>query len=153
MQEPVLRPIAADTPQGVAPTAAGADVKSVLDDPLDDEVLAMLRELPGEEDDSLLNELIDLYVHDVPPRLDEIRRAVGAGDAKTVTFVAHSLKGSSANIGAPHMADLCSQLEQQGRAGSLEGAEALHGEIEREFHHVCRALDVERQRDANGNGR
>ncbi len=153
MQESVLRPITVEAPLGIVPPTVGTDAPSTPANILDEEVIATLRELPGEGEDDLLTELIDLFVQDAPPRLDEMRRALGVGDARTVAFVAHSLKGSSANIGAPHMAGLCAQLERQGRAGSLEGSEALHAQIEKEFHRVCQALELERRPGGNGNGR
>jgi HPt (histidine-containing phosphotransfer) domain-containing protein len=113
---------------------------------LDLEILANLRDLPGEGDDGLLGELIDLFAQDAPARLVLLRAAVLQGDAKQVTQIAHSLKGSSANLGATYMAGLCNDLEQRARGGSLDGGMELHAQLELEYRRVVRALEVERRR-------
>jgi HPt (histidine-containing phosphotransfer) domain-containing protein len=142
-----------ETLDHIVPAAVGPESwVSITGDPLDDEIIASLRELPGDGDVDLLTELIDLFVSDAPPRLAEIRRALVMGDSRTVTSLAHSLKGSSANLGAHHMAGLCAELERQGRAGSLERSETLRDQIEREFCRVRQALECKRQRGANGSG-
>jgi HPt (histidine-containing phosphotransfer) domain-containing protein len=113
---------------------------------LDQEVLANLRGLPGDADEDLLVELIDLFLQDVPARLVQLHGALVDGQAKLVMQIAHSLKGSSANLGARGMACICGKLEERGRAGSLDGGPGLYGELEHEFARVLRALELERNR-------
>lgn len=113
---------------------------------LDQEVLENLHDLPGEGADDLLAELIILFGQEAPRRISQLRDAVQAGDAKGVMQLAHSLKGSSANLGAKSMASLCNQLEQQGREGNLDGALKVHDELAREYQRVLAALEVERTR-------
>lgn len=92
-----------------------------LPPPVDDEVLEMLASLqePGEPD--LLTELVTLFLRDTPVRLRDLEQR--PLDAMTTARVAHAVKGSAGNLGATHLQDLASTLEQAGRQGAA--AEAL----------------------------
>lgn len=84
-----------------------------LPPPVDDEVLEMLASLqePGEAD--LLTELVTLFLRDTPVRLRELdTRPL---DPHVTARVAHAVKGSAGNLGATHLQDLASTLEQAGR--------------------------------------
>lgn len=115
---------------------------------LDQEVLDNLRDLPGEGADDLLGELIILFAQEAPPRISALRDALQQGDAKRVMQVAHSLKGSSANLGATRMAALCNELEQRGRTGNLAGGSEVHTALVNEYPRVMLALERERTRPA-----
>lgn len=106
--------------------------------PINGERLAMLQGAGGGE--GLVAELVDLFVDDVPPRLESIREAMAAGDPEALVRTAHSLKGSAATLGADGMAELCRQMEVSGRAGEVPRAEGLLESLEAEFERVKRAL-------------
>ena len=65
---------------------------------------------------SLVKDIINLYLRDGEPRVIEIARAFGDGDADAMTTAAHALKGASANLGADQVAALCKTIESAGRA-------------------------------------
>ncbi len=108
-------------------------------DPLDRSVIASLREL-GEE---ILAELTDLFVEDVPPKLEALREAIGSGDAASMGRLAHALKGSSGNMGALRMSTICAELEDAGHSGELERALVLAERLEAEYGRVRPALEAE----------
>jgi HPt (histidine-containing phosphotransfer) domain-containing protein len=111
-----------------------------LDEPLDEVVLAGLREL-GDAD--LLSELSTMFLADASSRLAALREAVKGGDAKSVEQIAHALKGSSGNMGAKRMAKICAELEYAGASGDLSYAPELLGRLEEEFSRVRPALEAE----------
>jgi HPt (histidine-containing phosphotransfer) domain-containing protein len=113
------------------------------DGPLDRGVLEGLRSLGDEE---LLAELAQLFLEDVPPRLEALREAIGGGDAASVGRVAHVLKGSSGNMGALRMSAICSELEDAGHSGKLQEAAGLAERLEAEFGRVLPALEAETAR-------
>jgi CheY-like chemotaxis protein len=110
------------------------------DRPLDPEVLAGLRELGDEE---LLAELAGMFFDDASSRLGELREAVEAGDAAGVGRVAHTLKGSSGNMGATRMSEICAEIEESGASGDLARAPGLLEGLEEEFGRVRQALEAE----------
>lgn len=85
-------------------------------------------------DPSFLGELIEAYRTDAPAQLAAMRDAVAAGSPGDLVRPVHSLKSSSASLGALGLAERCRRLEAQARSGSLEGAadatEAIATELE-----------------------
>ncbi len=110
---------------------------------LDRSVLDGLRELsvPGEPD--ILAELVGLFLEDAPPRLEALRAALDEGDARRVKEAAHALKGSSSNMGASRMAEICARLEEAGTLGDLIEAPDLLKRLETEFAQARSALEGE----------
>ena len=78
---------------------------------LDPAVIDTLQKLavPGEPD--LLREVLTMFMNDVPQRMEKLRNAHAAGNIQDVRRSAHSLKGSSGNIGARAMFDICKRLD------------------------------------------
>jgi CheY-like chemotaxis protein/HPt (histidine-containing phosphotransfer) domain-containing protein len=109
-------------------------------DPLDQSVLAGLRELGDQE---LLAKLAELFLEDVPPQLEVLREAIEGGDASSVERVGHTLKGSCGNMGALRMGTLCAELEEIGHSGELERGPVLFERLEAEFGRVRPALEAE----------
>jgi two-component system, sensor histidine kinase and response regulator len=107
---------------------------------LDPEVLANLRDLGDAE---LLTELAEMFFDDATSRLAELREAVEAGDAAGVKRVAHTLKGSSGNMGAMRMSALCAGLQDVGDSGDLAPARGLLEDLEDEYGRVRPALEAE----------
>lgn len=103
---------------------------------LDPAVIETLRQLtpPGEPD--VLNEVLGLFVEDVPVRIARLRAAWQSGDAVAVQRAAHSLKGSAGNIGATEMLAVCKELDQQGHAGDLSRLPPLVASLEAEYGRV-----------------
>jgi HPt (histidine-containing phosphotransfer) domain-containing protein len=131
-----------ETPEPEVPLVAQADDSTSQDseDPLDEEVLAGLRELGDAE---LLAELVEVFFEDVPPRLAALREATESGDAESVERVAHTLKGSCGNMGAWRMAQICAELQDTGASGDLARAPELLEQLEAEFGRVRPALEAE----------
>lgn len=71
-----------------------------------------------------------------------MREAATRGDAQEIKTLAHTLKGSSANMGAHLMAKLGGKLEAQSRVN--EDTEALITSLEKEFLRVRAVLEAER---------
>jgi PAS domain S-box-containing protein len=113
---------------------------------LDPRVLAELRELREPDMPDPLAELIDLFLKDAPSRLQKVRTAIEQNDANALCAAAHSLKGSASNLGARRMAEICMNLEKQGRAGSLTDAPDLLRSVEEEFVKVEIALEAEKSK-------
>ncbi len=72
-----------------------------------------------------------------------LKEAIEKHDATSVERVAHTLKGSSGNMGATRTAELSDQLQDAGASGDLAAAPALLERLEVEFEHVRSALNTE----------
>ena len=86
-------------------------------------------------------ELLDAYLEDTANRLDELNRAVDSAPEVLVS-VAHTLKGSSANVGARVFAERCAVVHQRAVAdGSDPQLQALVSGLGAEFERVRSALE------------
>lgn len=72
-----------------------------------------------------LVELIGDYLSDAGERLARLRQAADDGDIDLVTLEAHTLRSSSANLGAVAFAERARQIEHAALAGQV--AEAVTG--------------------------
>ena len=91
--------------------------------------------------DGFLDELVRTFREDVPSRIDALRSAASNGDAHDLALAAHALKSSSGSVGAKRMLTMASSLEQNARAGRLDGAEAAIEQLAAEFRRVVVAYN------------
>jgi HPt (histidine-containing phosphotransfer) domain-containing protein len=101
--------------------------------PIDRPTYDALLKMTG-DDHEFVDDLIDTYLADAVDQLAGLDAAIEAADATALTRPAHSLKSSSLNVGALELGRLGRELEEQGRAGQLDGAAervaAAHGLFE-----------------------
>jgi HPt (histidine-containing phosphotransfer) domain-containing protein len=83
---------------------------------------AVLGELSAsvQGDRAFVVELVNAYLTDGPAQVDAIEAAIAAGDADALVRPAHTMKSSSATVGAMRLAAASRELEAAGRSGSLE---------------------------------
>lgn len=91
---------------------------------LDPLALDQLRPFKGQDGHSLLGNLIAVYLEQLPGRVEELFKAHREGDAHTVFKIAHTLKSTSASLGAYQLQGLCQRLEDAGRKGNLSETES-----------------------------
>jgi len=109
-------------------------------DPIDSERWATLQALEAATGSGFLDEIVSLFVADTPRRLSGLKEALAGRDAATGERLAHSIKGSSSNIGAPHVAAVAAELEALLARGSFDGTDALLARLEAELERARRAL-------------
>lgn len=107
---------------------------------LDAQVLETLRMLTDEGEPDVLLEVLGLFQEDTPGRVGAIVQAVAHCDADAIHRAAHSLKGSSGNIGARGLQHVCLDIETAARAGDLPAVAALMDALRREAAEVDREI-------------
>ena len=75
--------------------------------------------------------------------MDDLERALANKDCEQLKLTAHSLKSSSANVGATTLAEFCKRLETAAAFDDLVLAEQLVVSIVRESQDVRSALAIE----------
>ncbi len=100
-------------PEDEASESVAAEVpfEAVLPDgsivsPVDPHIFETVREVLGET----FAATIEAFLKDVAAHLDELRAAALRRDADTLLHIAHTLKGSSGNLGATRFSNLCDQI-------------------------------------------
>ena len=104
---------------------------------LDEEALAELRDVMEDEFDIL----IQTYITDSRERIEALHQALSGNDQDAFAKTAHSFKGSSINIGASRLGDLCLKAEKAGREGRLDDARVLMPDVESEFLTVRKLME------------
>ena len=117
------------------PTEVPAAGGTVLDPRALDQIRALQQ--PGSPD--LMGKIIALYLENSRSLTERIRAALAAGDANVLRESAHSLKSSSANVGATGLVEIARQLEALGREGK---AEATTGLVDRMFQEHARVTSA-----------
>ena len=110
---------------------------------LDRDVIASMRGLQGEGETDIVAELAGIFLDDARPRLSALEEAVQNGDAPAVESLAHTLKGSSGNMGARRMSALCARMEDAGASEDLSQSFRLLERLKEEFGRVNRAFEAE----------
>jgi HPt (histidine-containing phosphotransfer) domain-containing protein len=88
---------------------------------VDERVLAEVMQTTG-DDIGFVQELVETYLADTPAQLDSMAAAIEADDAAALVRPAHTLKSSSATVGAMRLSSVARELEMAGRSGTLEPA-------------------------------
>jgi signal transduction histidine kinase/DNA-binding response OmpR family regulator/HPt (histidine-containing phosphotransfer) domain-containing protein len=131
---------AAATPAPHTPHAAAAPATPEDGAPIDMKTLESMRPLqhPGQPD--VISRVVGLYLASAPEVVKDLQTAAERGETATVYRLAHSLKSSSAMVGALRLSALCKALEGRAR-GAPDGTvpDGLQ-EIETEYARVIEAL-------------
>jgi HPt (histidine-containing phosphotransfer) domain-containing protein len=107
---------------------------------LDPNALASIRALQREGRPDILGKAVGTYLATSPTLLQGLQEAVAAGDSTGVQKAAHTLKSSSATLGAQALADLCKTMEALGRTQAMGETPQLLTRIEMEFLAAREAL-------------
>lgn len=100
---------------------------------VDPQSIQNLRELNPGDNDEFLREIIGIYLEDTPLRLAELDQSLAAGDVPKFTRAAHSVKGSSANIGAMVVRARAEALEHRSADEGLANVAGPLAELKAEF--------------------
>ena len=107
---------------------------------IDPEAIEHLRLLEDEDEPDIVGELIRLFLANTPPRIANMVSGVKSGDLVAVGRAAHSLKSSSAHLGAIGMHQVCEKLDGLKDSRHVDEAAHLVGLLQKEFEVVSRAL-------------
>ena len=100
---------------------------------IDAESIENLRALNPGDGDEFLREIITIYLDDTPQRIAELEQTMGRGDVASFTRAAHSVKGSSANLGAMVVRQVAEQLEHKSHKQGLADVAVLVATLKEQF--------------------
>ena len=131
-----------ETPNPVShhpvPVEEGGDGVPVLDA----QVLGRLERLGASTGQDLVGQLAILFLSDTDARMAELRQALADNDAEAVARGAHTLTGSSANLGATGLSRMCAMLATGRVAADGVARATAFAEIEAELVRVRAALEL-----------
>jgi HPt (histidine-containing phosphotransfer) domain-containing protein len=107
---------------------------------LDEEALQRLRELDPGGRNHLLERVLRAFETSVLRLGPQLVAARQRNDMQGIRHVVHTLKSSSASIGALHLSRLCAEIEAAVRQAAPEGLSALLDDVDRELEVVLKAV-------------
>ncbi len=97
-------------------------VEDIMNIEIDETALDAIRSLqrPGKPD--ILARIVNMYIEKSPELITSIQEGVAANDCDKVKMAAHTLKSSSAYVGASSLAEVCSRVEARATKDELGDA-------------------------------
>ncbi len=136
----------ATAPAAAAPLAAraapvalaeGLEAHEPLNRPgagaLDQEVIRDLLDVMGEE----FTALVRVYLEDTPKNIQLLQQAAGRQDVSALIAPSHSLKSTSANLGALKLAELAKRIEHEARSAALADPVGVVRDLTQEYGRVA----------------
>ena len=123
----------ADNASQPAPAALQTDAASHWDRE------GFLTRLAGDEE--LAETILQIFLDDMPDKLQSLKKQLEAGNAVTAGEVAHAIKGSCANVGAEALRAQAKAMEQAGKAGDLEGVSSRMNHLENLFSELLQLIE------------
>jgi histidine phosphotransfer protein HptB len=112
---------------------------------IDLDAIANLKDLNPEDGGEFLREIVNIYIEDTPKRIDDLKSCLASGDLKSFIRAAHTIKGSSSNVGAQVLKGIGERMEHVSKTEGLNSAAPLLADAEAEFAKVT----IELRRLAN----
>jgi HPt (histidine-containing phosphotransfer) domain-containing protein len=107
---------------------------------IDASAIDSLRELNPGDGGEFLREIVAIYVEDTPNRIADLKKSLAAGDLASFTRAAHTIKGSSSNVGAAVLRGVAERLEMLSKREGLGNLAPLIASCETEFARASEEL-------------
>lgn len=114
---------------GSGAAAGGSDaIPALSNEPIDNAVIAKLREDYDDKDGSLLAGLVESFTEETRV-MQRVSQSEGEGEAFALSKAAHRLKSAAGTLGAQQVVALCVQIEQAERSGDKPRALRLVNQL------------------------
>jgi two-component system, sensor histidine kinase and response regulator len=88
-----------------------------------------------------LKKIVTIYLKDTPNLISKINNGIQDKNPDKIFQAAHSLKSTSASVGATTLSSLCEELESNARLKIIDGAASQLARIKSEYAMVVEALN------------
>ena len=95
---------------------------------VDQDVLDELEHAVG-DDRAFLREVVETYLDDAPREIAAIREGISTGDVEQTSRAAHTLKSTSATVGALGLSAMARELETMTSSATTESADLAEPDI------------------------
>jgi signal transduction histidine kinase/CheY-like chemotaxis protein/HPt (histidine-containing phosphotransfer) domain-containing protein len=123
-----------------SPVVLDRFIEDSVTEAIDDSALESLSTLPQAGDHDLVNQVIQTYINTSMDLMTRLGEAIDRSDSEYIRSAAHSLKSSSANVGAIKLAELCASMETSTRKSDRATAVTLQRQIREEYPRVIKSL-------------
>ena len=118
---PATAPINAPAASAEPPVNDPAGGPDLIDSTVIDELINMF----GEGGEDVARDIVSAYLRETPTLADALARGEATADAEAVRNAAHTMKSSSASVGAMKLSRICAEIEGHARTGSIDDGSEL----------------------------
>ncbi|HTN50633.1 MAG TPA: response regulator, partial [Burkholderiaceae bacterium] len=138
----VREPAAVAPPQEVmpAPPADATEAQDEAGSSIDMTAIDLIRDMERRGATRLLDRLVSTYIATAARLVAQAAYALKAGDLAALQHATHTLKSSSANLGAIELARRFGTLERHARSGALDAAREEWGCAQTEYERAVKVL-------------
>ncbi len=133
--------LAAEDLSGITPPTPNQERDRKLPEMLNANVLQTIKFLQQPDKPDLLRQVVEIFLKETPQLIEVLEAAAAAGDFDVLHSNAHSLKSSSAHIGAESLSMFAKELETRGRRCNREGVNGLVKLIKQSYRELAPALE------------
>ena len=101
---------------------------------------ALLERLDGDE--TLCEQVISLFLEDLPGRMDALEDAIGQSDRAQIRSQAHAIKGVAGTVGATAIQEMAQQIEESAELDTLDQVEVLVKIVRKEYKRLKKTIQV-----------
>jgi len=94
------------------------------------------------DDDMAFSDLVTSYLNSAKNLIEEIQIGFANQDSSQFSLSAHSLKSTSASIGAVRLSQICNYLEQIGKTGKISISHNILHLLTNEYEQVIQAIQI-----------
>jgi HPt (histidine-containing phosphotransfer) domain-containing protein len=94
------------------------------------------------DDESFLQELLELYKMDFEAKEEALQKAIDHQDFLSIQELGHSLKGASANLSLPYLQQAALDMESAGRDRNIDKARGALAALGQEFQNLQEFLSA-----------
>lgn len=100
---------------------------------IDPQHIEKIRALRPQDGDRLAQRVVALYLDSAEGLLTTLEQSLALGDPEAIRLAAHTLKSSSAQVGALRLAEACQAVEHEARYGRYDASGEALSEIQKLF--------------------
>ena len=112
-------------------------------DILNSSTLHEISQLQQPNQPDLVKHVIEIYLQNTPQLIEQLERAASSGDFEVLRRNAHTLKSSSAHLGAGQLSRLARELEVKGRNQNTQNVDPLLLQIKHGYADLVQLLELQ----------
>ncbi len=94
------------------------------------------------DDEDMMKILLAAFLDDTPKQMEKLSSHLAARNAQQTSYAAHTIKGSSANMGGDALAALASSIEAAAKSGDFATVESILPQLENGFSALKEAMEA-----------
>jgi HPt (histidine-containing phosphotransfer) domain-containing protein len=94
-----------------------------------------------DNDFELLQELLSVFVEDIPQQLKELEESINDSDCERIRALIHRLKGAVGNLAAEDAYELAAKMEMHASQGEISSVQYFYPNLKKQILLVIDALE------------